>query len=53
MFLYSFLLIVLNRNALPAAIRPSGFRVATLVWSTLFFGILSVLTIWQQMQRLL
>ncbi len=53
MFLYSFLLIVLNRNALPSAIRPSGFRVATLVWSTLFFGILSVLTIWQQMQRLL
>ena len=52
MFLYSFLLIVLNRNALPAAIRPTPFRVATLVWSTLFFGILSALTIWQQMQRL-
>ena len=43
MFLYSFLLIVLNRNALPAAIRRA-FRIATLVWSTLFFGILSALT---------
>jgi hypothetical protein len=52
MFLYSFLLILLNRRALPKAIRPNPFRVGTLVWSTLFFGILSALTIWQQMQRL-
>ena len=52
MFIYSFLLIMLNRGALPAAIRPNPFRVGTLVWSTLFFGILSALTIWQQLQRL-
>ena len=52
MFLYSLLLIVLNRRALPPAITANGFRVATLVWSTLFFGILSALTIWQQLQRL-
>jgi hypothetical protein len=51
MFLYSFLLIMLNRGALPAAIAPSPFRVATLVWSTLFFGVLAALTIWQQMGR--
>ena len=51
MFLYSLLLIVLNRRALPPAIMPNGFRVATLVWSTLFFGILAALTIWQQLQR--
>jgi hypothetical protein len=53
MFLYSFLLIVLNRRLLPAAIAPNPFRIGALVWSTLFFGILSALTIWQQLQRLL
>ena len=51
MFIYSALLIMLNRRALPAAIRPNPYRIATLVWSTLFFGILSALTIWQQLQR--
>jgi hypothetical protein len=53
MFLYSWLLILLNRRALPAEIAIRPFRLATLVWSTLFFGVLSVLTIWQQFQRLL
>jgi hypothetical protein len=53
MFLYSFLLIVLNRNALPAAIRPTSFRVATLAWSTMFFGVLSALTIWQQRETVM
>ena len=53
MFLYSWLLILLNRRALPSAIAIRPFRLATLVWSTLFFGVLSVLTIWQQFQRLL
>jgi hypothetical protein len=51
MFLYSILLIVLNRRALPSFITPNPWRVATLVWSTLFFGALSILTIWQQVQR--
>jgi hypothetical protein len=51
MFLYSILLIVLNRGALPTAIKPNPIRVATLIWSTLFFGILSALTIWQQLER--
>ena len=51
MFLYSFLLILLNRRALPAAIAVRSYRLAALVWSTVFFGILSALTIWQQLQR--
>jgi hypothetical protein len=51
MFLYSFLLIVLNRGALPDALKPNAFRVSTLVWSTCFFGSLALLTIWQQMQQ--
>jgi hypothetical protein len=53
MFLYSFLLIVLNRRALPAPIQPGPFNIATLAWATLFFGVLSALTIWQQAQRLI
>jgi len=53
MFLYSFLLIVLNRRALPAAIAPGAFRIATLGWATLFFGALSAMTIWQQAGRFL
>ncbi|WP_062012937.1 Nramp family divalent metal transporter [Aureimonas sp. AU4] len=52
MFLYSGLLIRLNRRLLVPAIRPGGFRVATLVWAFLLFGILSVLTIGQQLPKL-
>ena len=51
MFLYSFLLILLNRRALPAVLRVRGGRLAALAWSTVFFGALSILTIWQQLQR--
>ena len=42
MFLYSFMLIALNRRMLPAAIRIGPFRTATFVWSTLLFGSLAV-----------
>jgi hypothetical protein len=52
MFLYSLLLIFLNRRALPAAIAVRSYRVAALVWSTVFFGALSVITIWQQLRNL-
>ncbi len=53
MFLYSFMLIALNRKMLPSAIRIGPFRTATLVWSTLLFGSLAVLTIYTQVQTLL
>ena len=53
MFLYSMLLIVLNRRLLPAVLVPAPFRIGALVWSTLFFGILSALTVWQQFGRIL
>jgi uncharacterized protein YjeT (DUF2065 family) len=53
MFLYSFMLIALNRKMLPAAIRITPFRTATLVWSTLLFGSLAALTIYTQVQSLL
>jgi len=52
MFLYSFMLIALNRRMLPPAIRISPFRTATLVWSTLLFGSLAALTIYSQVQTL-
>jgi hypothetical protein len=51
MCIYSFLLIRLNRRALPSAIGPGPLRIGALVWATLFFGVLSALTIWQQLQR--
>ncbi|MDP8959783.1 MAG: Nramp family divalent metal transporter [Actinomycetota bacterium] len=38
MFIYSILLIQLNRGALPRPIRISGLRLGAMVWSVLFFG---------------
>jgi hypothetical protein len=52
MFLYSFMLIALNKKLLPPAIQIGGFRTATLVWSTLLFGSLAALTIYTQVQLL-
>jgi hypothetical protein len=51
MFLYSFMLIALNKKMLPPAIRIRSFRTATLVWSTLLFGSLAVYTVYDQIQR--
>jgi hypothetical protein len=51
MFLYSVMLIVLNRGALPPALRVRSYRLGALVWASAFFGVLSLLTIWQQAQR--
>ncbi len=51
MFLYSGLLIALNRRALPAPIRVRGIRLVVLLWSIVFFGVLASLTVWQQVQR--
>jgi hypothetical protein len=41
MFIYSILLIVLNRKALPQMIRISGFRLVVLGVSVLWFGYFS------------
>ena len=38
MFIYSGLLILINRKILPAPIRVRGWRLAGLVWSILLFG---------------
>ena len=52
MFIYSALLVLLNRRVLAPAIRPGTFRVAMLAWAFALFGILSILTIVQQVPRL-
>jgi hypothetical protein len=44
MFIYSALLILINRRILPEPIRIRGVRLVALVWSFLLFGVLSVLT---------
>ena len=53
MFIYSVLLIVLNRRTLPGPVRIGPVRIAALVWSTLLFGVLSALTFGQQIGKLL
>jgi hypothetical protein len=52
MCIYSALLIVINRRHLPAAIQVRSYRLWILVWATLVFGALAVLTIWQETSKL-
>lgn len=52
MFIYSALLIKLNHQLLVPAIRPGPGRIAALVWAFLLFGVLSALTIFQQIPKL-
>ena len=50
MFIYSGLLILLNRKVLPRELHVGGVRLGVLVWAIVLFGSLSVLTIIQQYQ---
>jgi Amino acid permease len=52
MFIYSGLLILINRKSLPGAIKVRGVRLAALIWAILLFGTLSVLTFQGQLERL-
>lgn len=52
MFVYSILLLVLNRRTLPEALKIKSYRIAALVWAVLLFGVLSVITVVQQGQKL-
>jgi hypothetical protein len=52
MFIYSALLILVNKRVLPREIRPGLGRVAALVWAFLLFGFLSVLTFNEQLRKL-
>jgi hypothetical protein len=53
MFMYSILLLVMNRTALPASIKVRSYRIAALIWSTLFFGFMAVLALNEQIRKLL
>jgi hypothetical protein len=53
MFMYSLLLLIMNRRSLPEPIRVRGFRAGVLVFSFAFFGVLSALTIQEQVGKLL
>jgi hypothetical protein len=53
MFVYSALLIQLNRRTLPAEFRTSGVRLGALVWAVAFYGFFSVILLWDQIGNLL
>ena len=52
MFIYSGLLILINRRSLPEPIRIRGIRLGMLVWAIALFGTLSVLTFRAQLANL-
>jgi hypothetical protein len=52
MFVYSALLMLVNRRLLPEPIRVRGVRLAALGWSFALFGVLSVLTIIDRVKEL-
>jgi hypothetical protein len=52
MFIYSALLIVLNRRLLDPPLRPAPYRIAALLWAVALFGLLSAVTLIDQMRKL-
>ena len=53
MFIYSGLLIIINRRFLPGPLRIRGFRLGAMVWAIGLFGVLSVIVIIDQFGELL
>lgn len=49
MFVYSVLLILINRKYLPGAVRISGFRLGAMGWAVLFYGFFSILLVLDQL----
>jgi hypothetical protein len=52
MFMYSILLLVMNRRSLPEPLRVRSYRIVALLFATGFFGVLSVITIIEQVGKL-
>ena len=48
MFVYAGLLLYMNRKAMPAPLKVRGVRIAALLWAIVLFGVLTVLTVRQQ-----
>jgi hypothetical protein len=53
MFIYSMLLIAINRKFMPAALKIRGVRLVALVWAVGLFGVLSVIVVVDQFGELL
>jgi hypothetical protein len=45
MFIYSVLLLVINRRFLPGPPKVRGLRLLVLLWATGLFGVMSVLVV--------
>jgi hypothetical protein len=52
MFVYSILLLILNRRTLPGPLKIRSYRIVAMVWSILLFGVLSVITVIEQGRKL-
>jgi len=52
MFVYSMLLIKLNRSVLPREIGLGGGRLVMIWWAVLFYGGFSLFTVWDQVTGL-
>ncbi len=52
MFVYSCLLIQLNKRTLPREIGLRGGRLAAIVWAVLFYGSFSAVLLWDQLSQL-
>ena len=53
MFIYSMLLLRLNRGVLPREIGVSGVRFGAVIWACVFYGFFSVILLWDQAKQLL
>ena len=45
MFIYSMLLLVINRRFLPAPMKVRGVRLRGAVWAVALFGVMSVIVV--------
>ncbi len=52
MFIYSCLLLKLNRGVLPREIGLGGVRLGAIVWAVLFYGVFSAILLWDQLGEL-
>ena len=53
MFIYSVTLLWLNRYRLSGIVRMSGWRMAIMIWSIVFFGGFGVFAVWDTIRRFL
>ena len=52
MFIYSCLLLKLNRGVLPREIGLTGVRFGAIIWAVLFYGVFSAILLWDQAGQL-